>query len=77
MFNGDCWIDPRETAHQWFYTSDTSGRSREIWGDKPKVWDFSSKLARDIAVMCFGTNDVNEYNNVTTESYIAQYTMFV
>ena len=28
----DCWGNPRGQVHQWFYTSDTSGRAAEQWG---------------------------------------------
>ncbi|KAG4219904.1 hypothetical protein PC116_g31617, partial [Phytophthora cactorum] len=28
----ECWGNRRGQVHQWFYTSDTSGRAAEIWG---------------------------------------------
>lgn len=77
MFDKECWGNPRGMFHQWYYTSDTSGRSRDIWGDKPELWNFSTKPAADIVVICLGTNDANEHNIVTTDGYVAQYTMFI
>ncbi|CAJ2504314.1 Uu.00g117080.m01.CDS01 [Anthostomella pinea] len=29
----NCWGNPRGQVHQWFYTSDTSGRAISIWGE--------------------------------------------
>jgi hypothetical protein len=28
----DCWGNPRGQSHQWFYTTDTSWRAKEVWG---------------------------------------------
>lgn len=30
----DCWGNTRGQSHQWFYTTDNSWRSKEIWGGK-------------------------------------------
>ncbi|KAK4660222.1 hypothetical protein QC762_117160 [Podospora pseudocomata] len=66
----DCWGNPRGQVHQWFYTSDTSWRASQIWGDNPEPWDFSKQPAADIVVINIGTNDHNQHNNVSTEAYI-------
>lgn len=63
--------------HQWFYTSDTSPRAIDLWGDKPELWDFSKQKAADIVIINLGTNDNNKVNNVTADGYVAQYTMLI
>ena len=60
-----------------YSTSDVSGRAIDIWGDHPEVWDFSKQPAADIVVINLGTNDNNSANNVTTDGYVAQYTMLI
>jgi hypothetical protein len=77
MFDKECWGNLRGMLYQWFYTSDTSGRANDIWGDKPEVWDFSKRPAADIVVINIGTNDANAHNNVTTAGYVAQYKMLI
>ncbi|KAI1079708.1 SGNH hydrolase-type esterase domain-containing protein [Whalleya microplaca] len=73
-----CWGNPRGQVHQWFYTSDTSWRASQIWGDEPEPWDFSkAETTPDIVVINLGTNDHNEANNVTTETYVAAYTNLI
>ncbi|KAI1092146.1 hypothetical protein F5B19DRAFT_492750 [Rostrohypoxylon terebratum] len=54
------WGNPRGQSHQWFYTSDTSWRASQIWGDEPKPWDFDKQeTIPDIAITNLGTNDIN------------------
>ena len=77
LFDKQCYGNLRGMFYQWFHTSDTSGRAIEIWGDKPEVWDFSKRPAADIVVINLGTNDNNSANNVTTDGYVAQYTMLI
>ncbi|KAK2627850.1 hypothetical protein QTJ16_002496 [Diplocarpon rosae] len=77
LFDKQCYGNPRGMFYQWFRTSDVSGRSIEIWGDSPEIWDFSKKQAADIVVMNLGTNDNNPLNNVTADGYVAQYTMLI
>ncbi|ORY67622.1 Lipase, GDSL-like protein [Pseudomassariella vexata] len=73
----DCWGNPRGQVHQYFYTSDTGWRAAEIWGDNPEPWDFKKQQAPDIVVINLGTNDNNEANNVTTETYVESYTKLI
>ncbi|KAI1761128.1 SGNH hydrolase-type esterase domain-containing protein [Hypoxylon sp. FL1150] len=69
-----CWGNPRGQSHQWFYTSDTSWRASQIWGDEPEPWDFSKQeTTPDIVIINLGTNDNNEANNVTSEAYVDAY----
>lgn len=77
LFDKQCYGNLRGMFYQWFHTSDTSGRAIDIWGDHPEVWDFSKHPAADIVVINLGTNDYNSANNVTTEGYVAQYTMLI
>jgi hypothetical protein len=77
LFDKQCYGNLRGIFYQWFYTSDTSGRAIDIWGDKPELWDFSKQKAADIVIMNIGTNDNNHVNNVTTDGYVAQYTMLI
>ncbi|KAI8961821.1 SGNH hydrolase-type esterase domain-containing protein [Daldinia sp. FL1419] len=70
----ECWGNVRGQSHQWFYTSDTSGRAAEIWGDDPEPWDFGKQeTAPDIVVINLGTNDNNAANNVSTGTYVDAY----
>ncbi|KAI1472530.1 SGNH hydrolase-type esterase domain-containing protein [Daldinia caldariorum] len=70
----ECWGNPRGQVHQWFYTSDTSGRAAEIWGDHPEPWAFEKQeTTPDIVVVNLGTNDNNAANNVSTETYVDAY----
>ncbi|KAI1099584.1 SGNH hydrolase-type esterase domain-containing protein [Jackrogersella minutella] len=74
----DCWGNPRGQVHQWFYTSDTSGRAAEIWGDEPEPWDFDAQeTTPDIVIINLGTNDNNSANNVSTEVYVDAYTKLI
>lgn len=41
--------------------------------DNPEPWDFSQQQAPDIVVINLGTNDFNEANNVTSETYLDAY----
>ncbi|KAK3939420.1 lipase [Diplogelasinospora grovesii] len=66
----DCWGNPRGQVHQWFYTSDTSGRAAAMYGDDPEPWDFGRHPAADIAIINIGTNDQNPHNNVSAAAYI-------
>jgi hypothetical protein len=77
LFDKQCYGNLRGMLYQWFHTSDTSGRAIDIWGDKPEVWDFSKRPAADIVVINLGTNDANTSNNVTTDGFVAQYTMLI
>jgi len=77
LFDKQCYGNLRGMFYQWWHTSDTSGRAIDIWGDKPEVWDFSRQPAADIVVINLGTNDANSANNVTTDGYVAQYTMLI
>ncbi|KAK5662911.1 hypothetical protein OQA88_6323 [Cercophora sp. LCS_1] len=65
----DCWGNPRGQVHQWFYTSDTSWRANQAWGDKPEPWDFSKQPAADVVIINIGTNDQNSANNVSAPVY--------
>ncbi|OIW30932.1 Lipase, GDSL-like protein [Coniochaeta ligniaria NRRL 30616] len=73
----DCWGNPRGQAHQWFYTSDTSGRAVAMYGDDPEPWDFKKNPAADIVVINIGTNDQNAANNVSTATYIDALTKII
>lgn len=77
LFDKQCYGNLRGMFYQWYHTSDTSGRAIEIWGDNPEAWDFSKQSAADIVVINLGTNDNNPVNNVTTDGYVAQYTMLI
>ncbi|EMR80457.1 putative gdsl-like lipase acylhydrolase domain protein [Botrytis cinerea BcDW1] len=72
-----CWGNTRGMFHQWYYTSDTSPRATQIWGDKPELWDFSKQDDADIVVINLGTNDSNGAINVTSSEYVAQYTLLI
>ncbi|KAH9888604.1 SGNH hydrolase-type esterase domain-containing protein [Xylariomycetidae sp. FL2044] len=73
-----CWGNLRGQVHQWFYTSDTSWRASQLWGENPEPWDFDSQdTTPDIVVINLGTNDNNEANNVTTETYVDAYTRLI
>ncbi|KAK1758626.1 SGNH hydrolase-type esterase domain-containing protein [Echria macrotheca] len=65
----DCWGNPRGQVHQWFYTSDTSWRASQAFGDNPEPWDFSKQPAADLVVINIGTNDQNSHNNVSAAVY--------
>ncbi|KAH8662073.1 acetylxylan esterase [Xylariales sp. PMI_506] len=69
----NCWGNPRGQVHQWFYTSDTSWRAAEIWGENPEPWDFDKHQKPDLVVINIGTNDANTANNVTTAAYVDAY----
>ncbi|KAI0521086.1 Lipase, GDSL-like protein [Xylaria bambusicola] len=70
----ECWGNPRGQVHQWFYSSDTSWRAAEIWGDNPEPWDFEKmETIPDIVVINLGTNDNNVANNVSAEAYVDAY----
>ncbi|XDG07895.1 hypothetical protein ABKA04_007510 [Annulohypoxylon sp. FPYF3050] len=70
----DCWGNPRGQSHQWFYTSDTSWRASQIWGDEPEPWDFDKQeTIPDIVIINLGTNDNNTENHVSTETYVDAY----
>ncbi|KAI1401585.1 SGNH hydrolase-type esterase domain-containing protein [Hypoxylon fuscum] len=70
----DCWGNPRGQSHQWFYASDTSWRSTQIWPDGPEPWDFEKQdTIPDLVFINLGTNDNNEANNVTSEAYVDAY----
>jgi lysophospholipase L1-like esterase len=74
----ECWGNPRGQVHQWFYTSDTGGRAASIWGENPEPWNFTQQeTTPDIVVINLGTNDNNDHNNVTTETYVEAYTRLV
>jgi hypothetical protein len=73
----DCWGNPRGQSHQWFYTSDTSGRASEMYGDNPEPWNFCKHPAADIVVINIGTNDQNAANNVSTATYIDALTKLI
>lgn len=69
----NCWGNPRGQSHQWFYTTDTSWRGIQVWGDDPEPWDFSKKPAADLVVINIGTNDQNAANNVDRADYVDAY----
>ncbi|KEZ39367.1 hypothetical protein SAPIO_CDS10067 [Scedosporium apiospermum] len=69
----DCWGNTRGQSHQWFYTTDNSWRSKEIWGDEPEPWDFGKQQDADLVIINLGTNDANAANNVTKETYVEHY----
>ncbi|KAI1343372.1 SGNH hydrolase-type esterase domain-containing protein [Xylariaceae sp. FL0016] len=74
----NCWGNPRGQVHQWFYTTDTSWRGPQIWGDNPEPWEFSKQeTTPDIVVINLGTNDNNAANNVSTETYVDAYTKLI
>lgn len=73
LYDKQCYGNLRGQAYQWWYTSDTSGRAIDIWGDDPESWDFSAHAAADIVVINIGTNDGNPINNVTSAGFITQY----
>ncbi|KAI1417412.1 Lipase, GDSL-like protein [Hypoxylon sp. FL1857] len=74
----NCWGNPRGQVHQWFYTSDTSWRATEIWGDEPEPWDFEKQeTTPDIVIINLGTNDNNAANNVSTATYVDAYTKLI
>ncbi|RAL66022.1 hypothetical protein DID88_005683 [Monilinia fructigena] len=77
LFDKLCWGNTRGMFHQWYYTSDTSPRAAQIWGDKPELWDFSKQDDADLVIINLGTNDSNEANNVTSAEYVAQYTLLI
>lgn len=77
LFDKRCWDNTRGMFHQWYYTSDTSPRAAQIWGDEPELWDFSKQDEADLVVINLGTNDGNEVNNVTSAEYVAQYTLMI
>ncbi|KAK0749328.1 SGNH hydrolase-type esterase domain-containing protein [Schizothecium vesticola] len=65
----DCWGNPRGQVHQWFYTSDTSGRAAQAYGDNPDLWDFTKDKPADLVIINIGTNDQNRANNVPPSVY--------
>lgn len=71
----ECWGNPRGMSHQWFYTSDTSWRAQELYGQKPELWDFEKekKEGGKVVVICLGTNDANSHNGVTGEEFLEAY----
>ncbi|KAJ3578359.1 hypothetical protein NPX13_g2206 [Xylaria arbuscula] len=70
----ECWGNPRGQVHQWFYSSDTSWRATNIWGDDPEPWDFKNmETTPGIVVINLGTNDNNVANNVSSEAYVDAY----
>ncbi len=73
----DCWGNPRGQFHQWFKTTDTGYRATNLYGDNAPDWDFSKHPAADIVVINIGTNDANAHNNVSSTTYVAQYTMLI
>ncbi|KAJ9155552.1 Lipase, GDSL-like protein [Pleurostoma richardsiae] len=73
----NCWGNPRGQVHQWFYTSDTSGRAINMYGDNPEPWNFSTQQSADLVIINIGTNDQNSYNNVTTETYVDSLTKLI
>ena len=77
LYDKLCYSNQRGQSHQWFYTSDTSYRAIQIWGDSPEPWDFSKHAAADIVVINLGTNDANPSNNVTSAQFVEQYTELV
>ncbi|ESZ94800.1 Lipase, GDSL-like protein [Sclerotinia borealis F-4128] len=77
LFDKLCFGNTRGMFHQWYYTSDTSYRASQIWGEKPELWDFSKQDDADLVVINLGTNDSNEANNVTSAEYVAQYTLLI
>jgi hypothetical protein len=77
VYDKDCWGNPHGQFHQWFYTSDTSWRASQIWGEKPERWDFSKQPNADLVFINIGTNDANAANNVTSEMYYEQYKLLI
>lgn len=75
LYDKECYGNRRGIFYQWYYTSDTSGRAYDIWGDKPELWDFSKHDPADIVIINIGTNDSN--NNVTAAEYVAEYTLLI
>ncbi|KAI0020678.1 SGNH hydrolase-type esterase domain-containing protein [Xylariomycetidae sp. FL0641] len=74
----NCFGNPRGQVHQWFYTSDTSWRATQIWGDNPEPRNFTEQESTpDIVVINLGTNDNNEANNVSTAAYVDAYTKLI
>ncbi|GAW22465.1 hypothetical protein ANO14919_120020 [Xylariales sp. No.14919] len=70
----ECWGNSRGQVHQWFYSSDTSWRATEIWGNNPEPWNFEKmETIPDIVVINLGTNDNNVANNVSAEAYVDAY----
>ncbi|APA11901.1 hypothetical protein sscle_08g066710 [Sclerotinia sclerotiorum 1980 UF-70] len=77
LYDQTCFGNTRGMFHQWFYTSDTSPRAAQIWGDEPELWDFSEHDDPDFVVINLGTNDSNEANNVSSAHYVAQYKLLI
>ncbi|PQE24456.1 GDSL-like Lipase Acylhydrolase protein [Rutstroemia sp. NJR-2017a BBW] len=73
LYDQLCFGNARGMVHQWFYTSDTSYRATQIYGDKPVLWDFSKQKPADLVIINIGTNDSNQANNVSSTDYVASY----
>lgn len=73
----NCFGNPRGQTYQWYQTSDTSPRARELYGSTPETWDFKKHPAADLVIINLGTNDNNSANNVGTEKYYASYVELV
>ncbi|CZT07665.1 related to GDSL-like lipase/acylhydrolase domain protein [Rhynchosporium agropyri] len=73
LHDRNCWGNPRGQTYQWYQTSDTSPRSREIYGTEPEPWDFAKHPAADLVVICLGTNDNNSLIDVASEDYVKSY----
>jgi lysophospholipase L1-like esterase len=77
LVDKNCWGNEHGQEHQWQYTSDTSWRATQIWGDNPEPWPFKQHAAADLVIINIGTNDNNTANNVTSEEYYPAYVDFV
>lgn len=73
LVDKQCYGNLRGQTHQWYHTSDTSGRAIEIWGDEPELWDFPAHPAADMVVINIGTNDNNSANNVSGPQFQQSY----
>ncbi|CAG8954267.1 hypothetical protein HYFRA_00005887 [Hymenoscyphus fraxineus] len=69
----ECWGNGRGMVWQWWYTSDTSPRAGELYGREPERWDFGREEEADVVVICLGTNDANEHNQVSEEEFVDAY----
>lgn len=73
LYDQPCFGNPHGQVYQWFYTSDTSGRTNGIPGYQPQLWDFSKHPPADIVIINLGTNDANAVNNVSSVHYTSAY----
>ncbi|KAL2817524.1 SGNH hydrolase-type esterase domain-containing protein [Aspergillus cavernicola] len=77
LFDKNCWGNPRGLIYQWYRTSDTSPRARDIYGENPPNWYFRGQQPADLVVINIGTNDNNSANNVSSTDYYNDYVKLV